>query len=1064
MIGTTISQYRILERLGQGGMGEVYLALDTHLNRKVALKFLLKDSGKDPSRSKRLLHEARAAAVLDHPFICKIYQAVDSEDHDFIAMEYVEGKTLRDVLQEGPLPLKEVMRIALEIAEALEVAHERGIVHRDLKPGNIMLGRGGHIKIMDFGLAKQVGLPGTEGDQAATTSGISVAGAIVGTLEYMSPEQLRGLDVDARTDIFSLGLVLCELLTGQQPLRRSLSVDTAGALLSPEPVPLPRHSGSSTPFFSHVLRRMLEKDRNNRYQSTKDLIAELQLVKVESVSSAGRRLAAIMFTDLVGYSAATQRDESLAMQLLEEHRRLARPVFSKYEGEEIKTIGDAFLVEFSSALNAAKCAIEIQKSLFERNQVEPPERQIQMRVGIHLGDVIHQEGDVFGEGVNIAARMEPLAVAGGICVSDDVAHQIHNKLDYALQEIPNPKFKHGEAPVRVFRILLPWNAAAIAALDAGELVAERRPEPARAQAPMRFRGKFRILAAAGLVVAIVAAGLVWYMISPPRTALGFEERDWIVVAEVENSTGEAVFDKSLDTALRVSLEQSSYVNVLPKSRIEATLRRMEKSTTARLDEPLAREIAQREGIKIILIPSITGVGGTYILATTLEDAGNGARLVSESVRVHGREEVLGAVDKLSRYVRTNLGESRSAISKQGKELAKVTTPSLDALKQFSLGVEAHLASKFDEARSYYENAVLLDPNFAAAVASLGMINFERFDPEKGKKLLAQAVQLADKLTDREKYGIMAFYARAVENNIPKAIQQWKALSSIYPDDAVTHNNLAWYYMQVGSDQEAIAEYKEALRIDQYLMVCYNGLSIIYLFHTGEVSAAIPVCLKSTQLYNKNHWGYDYLGWAYLGTGEYAQAGAAFEKALQYNPNPRQQVPGLGNIYEIDLYRLAHSLRLQKKYPQALSVLQRLPQVSSDPVVDYEMGVVSQLMNDRAGAMAHFERYYSYLTKRAIPANPKNSNNYFELALVAQRMGRSEEAQAAFQKAVAMNPEEHFGAARFYSLRGNADEALRELEAAIQKGFRNYVWIKINPDFQNLYDNPRFQAMLKQYIR
>ena len=158
MIGKTLGHYQILEELGHGGMGEVFLAYDTHLKRKVALKFLKRDLNNDPAARKRLLHEARSAALLDHPFICKIYQAVDSDEHDFIAMEYLEGETLRDALQRGPLPPNDILRLAVETAEALEVAHEHGVVHRDLKPANIMLGRRGHVKVMDFGLAKRPGL------------------------------------------------------------------------------------------------------------------------------------------------------------------------------------------------------------------------------------------------------------------------------------------------------------------------------------------------------------------------------------------------------------------------------------------------------------------------------------------------------------------------------------------------------------------------------------------------------------------------------------------------------------------------------------------------------------------------------------------------------------------------------------------------------------------------------------------------------------------------------------------------------------------------------------------
>ena len=177
------------------------------------------------------------------------------------------------------------------------------------------------------------------------------------------------------------------------------------------------------------------------------------------------------------------------------------------------------------------------------------------------------------------------------------------------------------------------------------------------------------------------------MASSPKSVLAFQERDWIVAADFENETGEGIFDKSLDTALRVSLEQSSFVNLLPRSRIEQTLQRMKKAGISRIDEPLAREIAQREGINVLLVPRIIGIAGTYIISTTLEDAGSGAPITSDAVRVHGKEGVLAALDQLTRSTRHRLGERSTVISGRAKKLVEVTTRSLEALKQYSLGVE-----------------------------------------------------------------------------------------------------------------------------------------------------------------------------------------------------------------------------------------------------------------------------------------------------------------------------------------------------------------------------------------
>ena len=222
MIGTEISHYRILALIGHGGMGEVYLAQDLTLGRKVALKFLPGETVDDSGR-KQLVREAQSAAGLDHPFICKIYEVGDSGGRPFIAMEYVEGMTLRERLAGTRLPVALAVRLASELAEALDLAHQRGIVHRDLKPPNVMLPPDGHVRVMDFGLAKQMTAGGD--DSASVPTMIATqSGALAGTLAYMSPEQLHGLPLDARSDIFAFGLVLHEMVTGAHPFRRASSI------------------------------------------------------------------------------------------------------------------------------------------------------------------------------------------------------------------------------------------------------------------------------------------------------------------------------------------------------------------------------------------------------------------------------------------------------------------------------------------------------------------------------------------------------------------------------------------------------------------------------------------------------------------------------------------------------------------------------------------------------------------------------------------------------------------------------------------------------------------------
>jgi Tol biopolymer transport system component/serine/threonine protein kinase len=273
MIGQTVSHYRIVEKIGEGGMGEVYLAEDTSLQRKVALKFLPAALADDELARKRFLREAVSAAALDHPFICHTHEIIRHDSRDVIVMEYVEGRTLQQCLAAGPLPLKQALRIASEIAEALEEAHEKDIVHRDLKPSNIMLTAKGHAEVMDFGLAKKVG--GEDGTEQELTTALTREGTTLGTPAYMSPEQVKAEAVDCRSDIFSFGVVLYEMLTGVHPFRHVRQAETIAAILKEEPAPLARFIRERPELLQHTLDRMLAKDPDGRYRSIHEVRTNL---------------------------------------------------------------------------------------------------------------------------------------------------------------------------------------------------------------------------------------------------------------------------------------------------------------------------------------------------------------------------------------------------------------------------------------------------------------------------------------------------------------------------------------------------------------------------------------------------------------------------------------------------------------------------------------------------------------------------------------------------------------------------------------------------------------------
>src|SRR5713226_5175731 len=275
--GTKLGPYDIVAPLGAGGMGEVYRARDTRLDRTVAIKILPAQSSSDPVRKQRFEREAKTISNLNHPHICVLHDVGHQDGIDYLVMECVEGETLAKRLEKGPLPLEQAMKCGAQMADALDKAHRSGVIHRDLKPGNIMLTATG-AKLLDFGLAKPTApLTSVATTTAAVTqsSPMTEQGAIVGTFQYMSPEQVEGKELDGRSDIFSLGAVLYEMVTGKRAFEGKSQLSVASAILEKEPAPISTIKPMTPPALDHAIRRCLAREPEKRWQSASDLASEL---------------------------------------------------------------------------------------------------------------------------------------------------------------------------------------------------------------------------------------------------------------------------------------------------------------------------------------------------------------------------------------------------------------------------------------------------------------------------------------------------------------------------------------------------------------------------------------------------------------------------------------------------------------------------------------------------------------------------------------------------------------------------------------------------------------------
>jgi len=306
--GASIAHYRVVSRLGEGGMGAVYLADDTRLGRRVALKVLPANVAADPDRMHRFVQEAKLASALTHPNIAYIYEIGEESGLRFLAMEYVEGEPLSVRLSRGPLGFSELLSVGAQVADALDDAHSKGIVHRDIKPSNLMLTPRGYVKVLDFGLAKLETPRNLEDTQVMTSAGV-----VMGTVAYMSPEQALGRDVDHRTDLFSLGIVLYEMATARLPFAGSTPSETMARILGSQPDAIARFNYDVPEGLDRLVRKCLEKDRDRRYQSARELLVDLKNLERDSAPApaavaAPRKLTAVIVDD-----------EELARALLREY-------------------------------------------------------------------------------------------------------------------------------------------------------------------------------------------------------------------------------------------------------------------------------------------------------------------------------------------------------------------------------------------------------------------------------------------------------------------------------------------------------------------------------------------------------------------------------------------------------------------------------------------------------------------------------------------------------------------------------------------------------------------------
>jgi eukaryotic-like serine/threonine-protein kinase len=623
LIGKRVGQYRVLEVLGGGGMGMVYKAEDLKLGRRVALKFLPVDLAGDSIALQRLEREAQTASALNHPNICTIYDIEEYDGHSFIAMELLEGDTLQErlaALAPSPVPLLTLIDIAIQICAGLEAAHSQTIVHRDIKPGNIFLTRRA-AKLLDFGVAKLVA-----GEEPARTGtlenrsgelrsrqrvGLTLTGAAVGTAGYMSPEQVRREELDGRSDLFSLGLVLYEMATGQRAFTGETALAVQEEILTTTPLPVETVNTAVPRALALVVAKALEKDRGQRYQTATDMRQALERARADLVQSSARRT--------------------------------------------------------------------------------------------------------------------------------------------------------------------------------------RRWLPAVA------------------VIVVIASVSVW-LSSRRVSRVTLAASDTIVLAHVANSTSNRVYDEALYTALRVSLEQTPYLNVLADNKVRGTLSDIGLAENDAVTGEIALRICRRTGSRIAVAPAIADAGNRLRLELKTMDCQSGSTISLIRQEAASRNDVVAALGSAALQLRRELGEPTASLASYNVPLDVAASPSPDALELLTLGYRRQLAGSSQDAIPYYERAVQIDPNLALAHAALGSAYTNAGYAKEAAAAARTAFSLRDRMTAPARFHAESAYHREVNGDSDASCAVLAQWVDAFPHDVIARINLSSCLLNVGEPDRSLGEAREAARL------------------------------------------------------------------------------------------------------------------------------------------------------------------------------------------------------------------------------------------------------------